>query len=126
LYDIIIIPIDEWATEYSMPPGDTVYGMTALRPSSVLVDDAGVVANHCYKGIMPTYDFDTVTMTHEWERGGLPLRLNPKIGLTKMFTLAFHENVSGWGDEPYFAEWGIPLIVRIYQHKIYNSLRGST
>jgi hypothetical protein len=80
LYDIILIPIDEWTVEYIDPLNDLTYGSSSLRRFGGLLDDSGIIANGTWRYDTITGDYEFWSIREQWIRGGKPPELDPVRG----------------------------------------------
>jgi hypothetical protein len=125
LYDIILIPIDEWTAEYVDPLDDLTYGSSALRRFGGLLDDSGIIYNGTWRWQNNSGLYYPWGIRERWIRGGKPPMLDPVRGQTRWYFLLMHHDQSGWGTPPYFAEWGMSVMVQLYTRNRYLFLRGS-
>ena len=103
LYDIILIPIDEWTVEYIDPLTDLIFGSSALRRFKSIIDDGGVVANNTWRCVSTSGEYTQWRIADTWIRGGKPPTLDPIRGQTRLFFLLMHHDQAGWGQPPFFA-----------------------
>lgn len=122
MYDLILIPADEWSVELDDPISGQDAGNSALRGLTALDLDGGVLDNRTIKYIVE----DAVLLNAEtWSRHGHPMRLNPYEGDHRLYVLMGHyPEGEDWGDVPMCARCGMMITVELFQHSIYHYLRG--
>ncbi len=67
LYDLILLPVDEWSVELNDPVSDSVSGASALRGANFLEIDGGVLADRTQKYIKSGANN---YIAERWGRGG--------------------------------------------------------
>jgi len=119
-FELILIPTNEWSTEYADPLANPTNGSSALRGDSILEDDGGVIRDRTIKRLIS----EGVELgTDFWTRRGLPPRLEPGKQTRLYFLFGFFP-VTGFGQVPLLAQPGMGALVELYAHACYHFLRG--
>jgi hypothetical protein len=123
IYDLILLPIDEWSAGIDDFAIDTESGSGALRGGTVLDLDGGVLAARAVKY---HYDGTDLVPTDSWAIMNLPLQLKNVATLTRLYFVLLHYPAGGtWGSEPFVARLGASLAAQVFGHARYAVLRGS-
>ena len=121
LYDLILIPADEWTSTLYALIADTTNAPEALRSSNVIEDDGGIIANRTIKYFD---DAGTLYPAQEWGRGGIPLKL-PIATEFRIYFLMVHKPLGGaWSDNYLMSYPGTMLKAQIYSVPYYLGLTG--
>jgi hypothetical protein len=123
IWDLILIPADEWIAEYDDLIQDLTAGSEALRGLQLIEDDGGVIENRTVKRFSRSGQ-DDLWLAQKWARGGPrpKLRIGTKASL---FFLMMHYPSSGWGDPPFIGSLGMHVAFEMYHRNAYAYLRGS-
>ncbi len=122
IYELVLIPVDEWSCELDDPVTDTVNGTSALRGNGVIDVDGGVLANRTLKYLKSgsyLYPSDT------WGRGGPPLKVEPGKKTRLYFLMMHYPDGGTWGTGPFISSIGCHLAFELYTHDCFMGLRGS-
>jgi hypothetical protein len=126
IYDLILIPIDEWVVGLDDPLSDVDTGGSALRGSTALDVDGGVIAFRTSK--MQKIGGNWI-LSENWARMGPAPTINDVETKARLYFIIMHyEDVAAsgnWGQAPFFGDLGAHLSVEIYGHMNYVFLRGS-
>jgi hypothetical protein len=125
MYDLILIPIDEWSVVLDDPVTDIVNGSSALRGLTLLDDDSGVIEDRTVRSILSAAG-GTVWPAETWSRHGLPLRLNPGVKHRIYFLAGHYPAGQAWGDKPLCSRPGMMLMASVFTHNVYFDVRGVT
>lgn len=122
MFDLILIPADEWTGELDDPLAGEDYGNSALRGLTALDFDGGVLANRTIKYVVEgTQLVDAET----WSRHAIPILLNPYTGDHRLyFILAHYPEGEDWGDAPLCSRTGMDTFVEFFTRNRYHFLRG--
>ena len=120
LYDLVLIPVDEWSVELDDPVSDSVSGASALRGGNVLEVDGGVLADRTQKYIKSGAN---LYIAERWGRGGPPPMLDPGTN-SRLYFLIMHYPTT-FGTPPLVAPLGCHLAFEMYGQDLYLSLRGN-
>lgn len=121
--DFILIPIDEWSSEYNDPVTDIEFGSSALRGLRLLDDDGGIIFDRTMMRILSAWD-GVAWPAETWSRQGLPLKLDPAAE-HRLYFLMEHYNATGeWAGPPMAAKPPCQLAVSLYAQAVYFNLRG--
>lgn len=120
LYDIVLIPIDEWSTEMVDPITNSQLGSSALRGPRVLEDDGGVLLERCF---LRHNDGTNLIPLESWSNRGAPPRVKP--GKTARFVFLCLHNAVGeaWGYKPLEAS-AAGFAIELYSSPQYAMLAG--
>ena len=122
MYDLILIPADEWIVELDDPISGPDAGNSALRGLCALDFDGGVIDNRTIKYVLEEAD---LLNAETWSRHGHPPRLNPYEGDHRLYVLMGHyPEGEDWGDPPLCGRLGMMFTAEIFQHTNYHYLRG--
>lgn len=121
LYDLILIPVDEWSSEYLDPLSDLTNGNSALRGGTLLEDDGGIVANRTQKYIE---DGAILVPAETWTRGGPHMMLRPAQDTRLYFLMGHYPSGGSWGTGPLIGTIGMHLVWEMYAQSLYHYLRG--
>lgn len=120
LYDLILIPIDEWTVELNDPLADTVNGTSALRGLTSIEDDGGLVLDRTVKYIRSG---SSNFLAETWSRRGEALTFEPARAY-RLYFLAMNY-ASNWGVAPFVASLGTHLDFKMWVHERWPVLRGA-
>jgi hypothetical protein len=120
LASIVLIPIDEWACVIEDPLSNIVSGSSALRGSTAVDLDGGILRGRTLKYVIAG---STFYPAETWNRDGRPPAVEP-AKQTRIYFLMMHYPVD-WGTGPMMAPAAMHLVVRVYTHDLYNTLRGN-
>ena len=125
VYDLILIPVDEWVVGLDDPLSDTESGSSALRGQAAIDVDGGVVAFRTAK----MQNIGNWILSENWARMGPAPKVNNIETKTRIYFLILHyEDVDAsgdWGQPPFFADLGAQLSFEMYGHMNYLFLRGA-
>lgn len=120
IYDLILMPVDEWAVEPNDPVSDSVNGTSALRGNNLLDIDGGVIRNRTIKYVK---NGANLYIAEQWGRGGPRPMLEP-LAQIRLYFLMMHYPTT-WGQPPLIAHLGCHVAAEIYAHALYLDLRGN-
>lgn len=123
IYDLILIPIDEWAAQYDDPLSDVATGTSALRGDSVLEVDSGIIRPRVHKLYRDPSTL-AVSPMETWRNGGPWPRLEPAIAYRFYFLMAHFRASGTWGTGPMGSTLGQQLSLTLYGRNRYLFLRG--
>jgi hypothetical protein len=113
---LILIPVDEWSCAVDDPVSDATTGNSALRGSTVLDVDGGVLK-------IRTAKLQSAILAENWTRDGRPPTLEPAL-LTRIYALQMYYPTT-WGTGPMLLAHGGHLVASVYAHNRYSALRGA-
>jgi len=122
IYDLILIPVDEWSVELNDPISDSDDGTSALRGLNMLDDDAGVVLNRTVKRII---DGSHIYSGEEWTRKGKAPEIEPGVDAKIFFLMMHYKSGGDWGDAPMMASCGMHFAFELRKRDRYFYLRGA-
>jgi hypothetical protein len=125
IYDLILLPVDEWAAELDDPVTDITTGSSALRGLTILDDDGGLIWDRTLKSVLSAAG-GTAWPAETWSRHGLPLKLDPAKDQRLYFVMCHYPEGENWQTPPLCARPGMMLVVQLYSHNIYLEGRGAT
>jgi hypothetical protein len=121
IYDLILIPTDEWTVGLEDPLSDSVNGSSALRGGNVLDMDGGVIRNRTVKYIV---EGTKKYLASNWLREGKPMTVEPETEVY-IYSLALHFPSGGiWGTAPFIGSSPCHYVVELYAHFLYYELQG--
>lgn len=120
IYDLILIPSDEWACELNDPISDSLTGNSALRGNSLLDLDGGVITDRTIKQMINS---GNVLLAETWSRSGDRPRIQPATQ-TRIYFLFMHYP-TGWGTPPLIGTLGMHTAFELFAHNCYLFLRGA-
>jgi len=122
IYDLILIPADEWLVELDDPISGADAGNSALRGLCALDFDGGVLDDRTIKYVIES---GALLNAETWSRHGHAMRLNPYEGAHRLYFLMGHyPEEQAWGDPPLCGRTGVMITAEIFQHSVYHYLRG--
>lgn len=125
VYDLILIPVDEWVVGLDDPLSDIYLGSSALRGQTAVEVDGGVVAFRTAK----MQNIGNWVLSENWARMGPAPKINNIETKARIYFLILHyEDVDAsgdWGQPPFFADLGAQLSFELYGHMNYLFLRGA-
>jgi len=121
IYDLILIPVDEWSATLDDPISDSTNGNSALRGGTGLDLDGGLVDYRLVKFINAGA---TPVLAENWILDGRPLRLEPATQYRLYFLLAHYPTT--WGQPPLDGALGMHLTAQVYGASRFLALRGNT
>ena len=121
-YDLILIPVDEWAATLDDPISNSTTGSSAVRGNNALEVDGGIVKNRTMKMMRSGSSFYPL---ETWTRGGSAPAIEP-LRQTRLYFLMMHFPAGGaWGTGPMIATLGQQLDFSLYGVPCYQALRGA-
>jgi hypothetical protein len=121
-YDLILIPIDEYALTLDDPISNSATGSSALRGNTALEVDGGIIKNRTMKMLKSGASYYPL---ETWTRGGAAPGIEP-LRQTRLYFLMMHFPAGGtWGTGPMIATLGMHLDFTLYAVPCYQALRGS-
>ena len=121
LYDLILIPADEWTSTLYALIADTTNAPSALRTNNVVEDDGGVLINRTIKYID---DAGVLYPAAEWGRGGIPIKLPLETAFRIYFLMAHKPLAGAWSDNYLMSYPGAFLKFQLFTQPYYLGLRG--
>ena len=126
IYDLILIPVDEWVVGLDDPISDIDTGSSALRGAAAIDVDGGVIA---YRTAKVQKIGGEWILSENWARMGKSPTL-PDVGSKHRlyFLILNYEDVDAsgeFGQAPFFGSPGAQVDFEIYGHMNYLFLRGS-
>ncbi len=122
--DLVLIPVDLWSVELDDPVSDSVNGTSALRGSSMIEMDGGVLANRTIKQVRPSGSGTPTWMPAEtWSRGGPALTVEPSTAV-RLYFLMMNYPVT-FGTPPMVSSLGQGLMAELYGLDRWMGLRGA-
>lgn len=121
IYDLILIPIREGQCGVDDPVSSLTYGPSALRGSTALDLDAGVID---WRAQRYTLQGSTLVPSVEWTIMNQPPKFERLATKTRVYFLMLHYPTT-WFSGPLIAEFGMHLSCELYGHYRYGILRGS-
>lgn len=126
IYDLILIPVDEWVVGLDDPISDIDTGSSALRGAAAIDVDGGVIA---YRTARVQKIGGEWILSENWARMGKSPTL-PDVGSKHRlyFLILNYEDVDAsgeFGQAPFFGFPGAQVDFEIYGHMNYLFLRGS-
>jgi len=125
IYDLILMPCDEWIADLDDPLTDTTTGASALRGYSMLDVDSGIVADRTIKQVLDypaSLTAPPIYFAETWNRRGAPMRL-PVGRESRLFFLA-ERYLTNYTDGELWGLTGEGLAVEVFLQPIYYYLRG--
>ena len=119
IFDLILIPTDEWTVELDDPVSDAVNGSSALRGANILEVDGGVLENRTIKYLISG---SNKYIAERWGRGGPPPMLEPETQIRLYFIMCNFPTT--WGTPPLVSTPGSHLALELYAHPLYLDLIG--
>lgn len=124
LYDLILIPIDEWSAQYDDPLTDTTYGTSALRGNNALEVDGGIIRPRVLKDYVSAAGVFSPLET--WRNGGAWPKIPPATACRLYFLMAHFPAGGTWNVGPMIGTLGQMVAFRLYGRNRYMVLRGSS
>jgi hypothetical protein len=121
IYDLILLPVDEWWGEYEDPVTNSDSGSSALRGEKILIDDGGLVED---RAGMFKIDGSEEWFTELWERHGKPPSFVPLYGDTYRLHFIFAYYNATWGGDPMLSTPGMGVFLEWESRNQYLYLRG--
>jgi hypothetical protein len=125
IFDLILMPCDEWIADLDDPLTDTTTGASALRSLSLLDVDSGIIWDRTAKHVL---GFTAATVTppiyfaEGWNRRGAPMRL-AKDRTNRLFFLNLRYDAN-YSTAQLTGLTGRGLACELYLQPIYYYLRG--
>lgn len=125
IYDVILIPTDEWSATYNAPLDTTASIGSSLQGLSAIEVDAGVVRTRTLKTII---DDGEMPLTNNvpasgWELQGQYPIIEPSTKY-RLYFIIMHYNGT-FGTMPFIAPLGMALLFSLRIHNRYALLRGA-
>lgn len=122
IWDLVLIPADEWIVEYDDLIQDLTAGSEALRGLQLIEDDGGIIENRTVKRFTRA-GRDDLWLAQKWGRGGPRPKLKPNT-TGRLYFLMMHYPSSGWGDAPFIGSLGMQIAFEMYIRDVFPYLRG--